>query len=140
MAVVKEAPRRRLAPRLRRLRRSHPEYAIAVAGIAFLLAYDRGGFGLSTRAVTAIVAWWTLLLGVGLSIWPRARVPRAAWIVGGLLATFTAWTFASTWWAESAENAFVEFNRVSMFLAIFLIAVFAGTRGNVRRWADGLAV
>ncbi len=140
MAVVKEAPRRRLAPRLRRLRRSHPEYAIAVAGIAFLLAYDRGGFGLSTRAVTAIVAWWTLLLGVGLSIWPRARVPRAAWIVGGLLATFTAWTFASTWWAESAENAFVEFNRASMFLAIFLIAVFAGTRGNVRRWADGLAV
>jgi len=112
----------------------------AVGGTAFLLAYDRGGFALSARATTAIVAWWALLLGVGLGVWPRTRVPRATWIVAGLLAAFAVWTFASIWWAKSAENAFVEFNRVTMNLAIFLLAVFAGTRGNVRRWADGLAV
>src|SRR6266498_4303353 len=112
----------------------------AVAGVAFLVAYDHGGFALSARATVAITAWWALLLGVGLGVWPRTRVPRATWIVAGLLAAFAVWTFASIWWAKSAENAFVEFNRVTMNLAIFLLAVFAGTRGNVRRWADGLAV
>jgi O-antigen ligase len=76
---------------------------------------------------------------VGLGVWPRARVPRAAWIVFGLLAAFAVWTFASTWWAESAENAFIEFNRITMYLAIFLIGVFAGARANLRRWVEGLA-
>src|SRR5205809_5280205 len=85
-------------------------FAAGVGGLAFLLAYDRGGFALATRATTAIVACWALLLGVGLGVWPRARVPRAAWVVGGLLALFALWTFASIWWAESAENAFIEFN------------------------------
>jgi hypothetical protein len=113
--------------------------AVAVGGIVFLLAYDRGGFALSSRATTAIAAWWALLLGLGLGVWPRTRVPRAAWIVFGLLAGFALWTFASMWWAESAENAFVEFNRVTMYLAIFLVAVFAGTRANLRRWVEGLA-
>jgi hypothetical protein len=85
-------------------------FAAGVGGLAFLLAYDRGGFALSTRATTAIVACWALLLGVGLGVWPRSRVPRAAWIVAGPLAAFALWTFASIWWAESAENAFIEFN------------------------------
>jgi hypothetical protein len=113
--------------------------AAAVAGLAFLLAYDHGGFALSARATAAIVAWWALLLGIGLGVWPRGRMPRAALIVAGLLAAFAVWTFVSIWWAKSAEEAFVEFNRVTMYLALFLIAVFAGTRGNIRRWADGLA-
>jgi O-Antigen ligase len=114
-------------------------FAAGVGGLAFLLTYDRGGFALSARAATAIVACWALLLGVGLGVWPRSRVPRTAWVVAGLLAAFALWTFASIWWAKSAENAFIEFNRVTMYLAIFLIAVFAGTRSNIRRWADGLA-
>jgi O-Antigen ligase len=113
--------------------------AAVVAGVVFLLAYDRGGFALASRATIAIAAWWALLLGVGLGVWPRARVPRAAWIVFGLLAAFAVWTFASIWWGESAENAFIEFNRVTMYLAIFLIPVLAGTRANLRRWTEGLA-
>jgi hypothetical protein len=114
--------------------------ATAVAGVVFLLAYDRGGFALSSRATTAIAAWWALLLGIGLGVWPRTRVPRAAWIVLGLLAAFAVWTFASIFWAESAENAFVEFNRVTMYLAIFLIPVLAAARSSLRRWVDGIAI
>src|SRR6188508_371409 len=108
--------------------------AAVVGGVVFLLAYDRGGFALSSRATVAIAAWWALLLGIGLGVWPRSRVPRAAWIVFGLLAAFAVWTFASIFWAESAENAFVEFNRVTMYLAIFLIPVLAATRSSLRRW------
>jgi len=89
-------PRRSVA-RVRHPIRLDIWLAAAVGGLAFLLAYDRGGFALSARATTAIVAWWAVLLGIGLGVWPRARVPRAAWIVAGLLAAFAVWTFASIW-------------------------------------------
>jgi hypothetical protein len=80
------------------------------------------------------------LLGIGLGVWPRSRLPRAAWICGGLLAAFTAWTFASIWWSQNAETAFSEFNRLTLYLGIFLLATLAASRANVGRWADGLTL
>jgi hypothetical protein len=138
MAAVQDV--RSTVPRLRRLSRMDAWYAAAVGGVTFLLALDNGGFPLSSRATTAIVVWWALLLGIGLGVWPRSRLPRAAWISGGLLAAFTAWTFASILWAENPENAFNEFNRVSLYFGIFLLAALAGSRANVGRWADGLTL
>jgi len=123
--------------RLWALRAHWPTAAIAV--LLFLTAYDKGAFGLSARASSAIVAVWALLLAFGLGVWPRVRAPRAAWIVAGLLAAFALWTFASVFWAESAENAFTEFNRVTLYVALYLIAVCAATRASVRYWAKGLA-
>jgi O-antigen ligase/polysaccharide polymerase Wzy-like membrane protein len=115
-------------------------FAIAVAAVSFVLAYDQGGYSIGSRSASAIAVWWAILLGVGLAYWPRARPTREAAVVGGLLAAFAAWTFASIWWASSAEGAFVEFNRVALYLGIFCVAVLAGTRANVGRWADGLAL
>jgi hypothetical protein len=112
----------------------------AIAVLVFLTAYDKGLFGLSARATTAIAAVWALLLALGLGVWPRARVPRAALVVAGLLGAFAVWTFLSIFWAESAENAFTEFNRVTLYVAIYLIAVCAGTRATLERWANGLAI
>jgi hypothetical protein len=111
----------------------------AVAVSTFLLAYDSGGFSVSARATTAIVACWCLLLGVGLRIWSPASITRGAWIVTALLTAFVVWTLASTGWAASAERAFLEFDRAVLYLAIFLIALFAGTRSSISRWVDGLA-
>ncbi len=125
---------------LRAVARADIWVAAAVGVVAFLLAYDRGGYELSTRASTAIVALWALLLGVGLGVWPRARVPFAARVVVWLLVAFAAWTFASIWWANSAEDAFTEFNRVTMYIAIFVLGLFAGTSASVRRWGEGLAL
>jgi hypothetical protein len=132
--------RRRFMAAGRTLARLDVGLAAAVGALAFLITYDNGGFALSARATVAIAAWWAVLLGVGLGVWPRARVSRAAWIIAGVFALFAVWTFASIWWAKSAENAFIEFNRTTMYLAILLIGVLAGTRGNLRRWADGLAL
>jgi hypothetical protein len=115
-------------------------FAVAVAAVCFVLAYDQGGYSIGSRSATAIAVWWAILLGVGLTYWPRARPTREAVVVGGLLAAFAAWTFASIWWASSAEGAFVEFDRVALYLGIFCVAVLAGTRANVGRWADGLAL
>jgi O-Antigen ligase len=114
--------------------------SLVVGTIVFLLAYDQGGFSLSSRAVTAIVTWWAIVLGIALAIWPRARVSRAAAITGTFFAAFALWTFASIFWADSAENAFIEFNRAAMYLGIFLVGVLAGSRANLHRWADGFAI
>ena len=115
-------------------------FAIAVAAVCFVLAYDQGGYSIGSRSATGIAVWWAILLGVGLTQWPRARPTREAFVVGALLAAFAAWTFASIWWAPSAENAFAEFDRVALYVGIFSIAVLAGTRANVGRWADGVAL
>ena len=112
----------------------------AIAVLVFLTAYDKGLFGLSARATTAIAAVWTLLLALGLGVWPRTRLPRPALMVAGLLGAFAVWTFLSIFWARSAENAFTEFNRVTLYVAIYLIAVCAGTRATLERWANGLGI
>ena len=111
-----------------------------VAAALFWIAYDGGSYSLQSRATLAIALWWTIIMAVVLGLWPLVRPPRASWVAGGLLAAFGVWAGISIAWAQSAELAFVEFNRDALFLACFLIAVLAGTRGNALGWANGLAV
>jgi O-antigen ligase len=111
-----------------------------VAGVVFWLAYDGGSYGLESRATAAIALWWTAVIALVLGLWPLVRPPRAAFVAGGLLAAFCAWTGLSAIWASSAERAFTELNRVSLFLAVFVVAVLASSRGNLTRWCDGLAL
>jgi len=112
----------------------------AVAAVVFWLAYDGGSYGLESRASAAIALWWAAVIAVVLGLWPLVRPPQAALVAGGLLAAFCAWTLASVIWAASAERAFLEFDRVSLFLAVFVVAVLAGSRGTLTRWCDGLAI
>jgi hypothetical protein len=114
--------------------------AAAVAAAVFWLGFDGGSYGLASRATLAIAVWWAILLAVVLGLWPLVRPPRAALAVGGLLAALAVLTAASMVWAESAERAFTEFNRVALYLGIFVVTVLAATRQNVGRVTDGLAV
>ncbi len=135
------APRPSPTPsRLRRLPPSDILLTIGVAAAVFLVAYDNGGYGLASRSVIGIALWWGIILGIGLGLLPLVRRPREALVTGGLLAGFAVWTLASTGWAPSAEAAFNEFNRVSLYLGVFTLAVLGGTRANVGRWADGLGL
>jgi O-antigen ligase/polysaccharide polymerase Wzy-like membrane protein/tetratricopeptide repeat protein len=113
---------------------------LLVGAIVFLLAYDGGSYSESSRGSLAIGVWWLLVLAVAFALWPLGRVNRTALIVGGLLAALAAWTLMSTLWADSAENAFAEFNRAALYVGIFTLAVLGSTRSNVARWSDGLAV
>jgi hypothetical protein len=119
---------------------SGPAVTAVVAAAVFWLAFDGGSYGLDSRAVAAIVLWWTAGLAVVLGLWPVARPPRAALLAGGLLAAFGAWTGLSILWAESAERAVTELNRVSLFLAVFAVTALASTRAALTRWCDGLAI
>jgi hypothetical protein len=106
----------------------------------FGLAYDGGSYALTSRNPIAIGIWWALIFAVALSVWPLERLPRSAVATGALLAGFSAWTGLSLIWAESAEKAFAEFDRVLLYLGVFLLVCLAGTRENARRWRDGMAL
>ena len=113
--------------------------AAAIGLLVFLLALDQGGYGLGTRGAAGILIWWSLLVLVAAGIWPRAAVPRAALVTGGLLAAFCVLTGVSALWADSAEGAFLELGRVGIYLGVFAVVVAATARGGMAAWTDGLA-
>jgi hypothetical protein len=111
----------------------------AVALVVFWLAYDDASYGLPARATVAIVVWWAVILGIALQLFAPIRLPRETLVVGGLLAALACWTLASILWAPSGEDAFNEFDRVALYLGIYALVVLAAARGQIGRWADGLA-
>jgi len=114
--------------------------ALAVATIFFLLALDGGTFSLSSRNTAAIAIWWALLLAVLARALPLATPPRAGLAAGGALAGMAVLSLLSATWGASAERAFVEFDRVALYVGAFLLTLFVATRGSLGRWLDGLAL
>lgn len=113
----------------------------AVVALAVLgLALADGAYALTTRGILAVAVWWAIIIGLGLALLPFRRPTRDAYLTGGLLASLALLAALSIAWSLSPERAFVEFDRVALYLGIFILAVLAGTRDNVTRWADGLAI
>ncbi len=111
-----------------------------VAAVVFALAWDNGTYGLISRSSLAIALFWTLILALILGLWPLAQLSRAVVLIGGLFAGLALWTLFSLAWAANAENAFIEFDRVMLYLGVFAVVVLAATRGNLDRWRDGLTI
>lgn len=97
-------------------------------------------FAAPDRYVVAVVLWWGLALGAVFLLWPAESIPRPALLTGALLAAFACLTAASIAWVVNEETAFEEVNRVTTYLGAFILAVFVGTRRNVARLADGVAI
>jgi hypothetical protein len=118
----------------------HILLAVAVALGVFLLAYHRGGFELGARGVVAIAVWWALLLGVALGVLPLARAPRAVLVGGALLTGLALFTLLSAAWAASAGGVITEFNRVVLYLGVFLLGGLASSWRTVAAWSNGIAL
>lgn len=118
-----------------------PGYVLAtvVAGAVFWVAYDGGSYALPSRATLGIAVFWGIIVGLGLGVLSLARVPRGTAIIGGLIAALTLWTLVSVFRSPSAEDAFNEFNRVSVYLGVYALVILASTRRTIGRWADALA-
>jgi len=111
---------------------------LLVAAPLFALAYANGGYGLSSRTLLAVVLWLAIFIAGVLGLLTRRAPPRAAVVAGTLLAAFAGWTLLSTLWAPNPEVAFEEFNRASLYLAVFVLAVVAAGRDGARRAVGGL--
>jgi tetratricopeptide (TPR) repeat protein len=126
-----EAPRRRFRP---------AAVTVAVAAAVVALSFNSGSYDVLARNPVAIAVWWAIVLGVGTLMWPRERLPRSAWLTGGLLAAYAALTVASIGWASSAEGAFNELGRVTLYLGVFAVVVLAARRASAAAWSDGAAL
>jgi O-Antigen ligase len=118
------------------------EYAAlaAVAAVVFGLAYDNGAYSIQSRSIVAIVAWWLVVLAIIAGIYPLARLAREAVVVTAALAAFAILSLASIGWAANDANAFAEFNRVSLYVAVLLLAFVVSSRRTVGRCCDGILV
>jgi len=113
--------------------------SLVVAATTFVMAYGNGGYSLPSRNILAIAVWWAVIVGAALRTWSLDGVSRASLALGGILAAICVWTFASIFWAPSAENAFNGFNRESLFLGIFVLVILAARRSSASYWCNGLA-
>lgn len=122
-----------------RVARVHAATAL-VAALTFAIAFDGGSYGLPDRATLAIAAWWLVILNGVLGLLPRVDLPRSAVVAGAALAAFAVWVMVSAIWAPSVEDVLLEFDRASLYLAVFVLAALAATRLTIERWLNGIAV
>jgi hypothetical protein len=122
--------------------RTAPGFVLAglVAGVVVWIAYDEGSYKLQSIAPLAISVFWGIAIGLGLGVLSARGLPRATAVVVGVVTALALWTLASVAWAPSAEDAFNDFNRVSLYLGVYVFVVLAATRETVGRWADALAI
>jgi len=113
---------------------------LAIAGAAFLLAYDGGSSSVASRATIAIAAWWALFLAVALALVRPAVPTRATLGVAAFFFLLAGLTLLSAIWGPSAEDAFREFNRVTLYLGVFVLVVVASRWIRLTSWSDGLAL
>jgi len=113
---------------------------LTIAALTFVTALDDASYSLPSRSTLAVVTWWAVIVGVALRTLTFEGVTKASLVVGGIITALCVWTFASVFWAPSAENAFTEFNRLSLFLGLFVITTLAARRASFSSWADGLAL
>ena len=118
----------------------HNWTTLAVAAAIVWLALENGGYDLTVRSPATIALLVAIGLFVALGVWPRSPVPRAALVTGAALAGFALLNGLSMIWAESAEKAFIEFNRVVFYVAVLALVVLAARRGSARLWSNGVAL
>lgn len=114
---------------------------VAVATAIFSLAYANGGFASTTQAYAAIAAWWLIgvaaALGIGSSRVPLSRIGIA---VPVLFALFAVWTLISMAWAPDEERAFAEFDKVSLYVAVLVLALFLARLVPMSFLSGGIAL
>ena len=123
-----------------KLWKSLPGAAFAVIGAAlFWVAFDGGSYSVSSRTSLAIVVLWIILLCVLLRVVQTAGLETLPRVIAVSLGAFAIWTLASAMWSSSTERAFIEFDRVALYLGVFLLGSWVGTRDAALRLRNALA-
>jgi hypothetical protein len=114
--------------------------AAAAAIATFGLAFEHGGFAVSTWS-TATVVVWGCILGIVLSGIDRsARVSGWAAASVGLLVLFAAFTGLSGAWASGAEAAFAGLNRTLLYAGVTTLVLLLNRERLTRPLLDGVTM
>lgn len=118
----------------------HRAITVAVATVVVLVAMNGGGYATSLRTSLAIAAAWALVAAALAGVLDVRRLMLPAVVTGMLLALFASYTALSIAWAASAERAFAEFNRTTLYAVVFVCVALFARRRDLAAWSDGLAV
>ena len=106
----------------------------------FWIAWDNGSYGLESRNALGIAIWWTIIVVILFGLLPGARLSRASLALGALMGALAFWMLASLLWTASGQKTFDEFNRLTLYVGVFVIVCVIVSRTALGRWIDGLAV
>lgn len=124
-------------PRSSRLRYLFTAGLITVA--FFWIAWDNGSYGLESRNALGIAIWWTVIVVIVFGLLPREISSRASLTIGALMGALALWMLTSLLWTASAEKTFDEFNRLTLYFGVFVLACTIVSRTSLSCWIDGLA-
>jgi hypothetical protein len=113
---------------------------LLIAGVVFWIGFDGGSYDVTSRHSLAIAVFWGIVVAVVAGLWPAARLPWPAIAAGALLLGYAAMTAASIAWADSAGGAFVEFDRVLLYVGVLAVVVLGVTQSRAPVCADGMAL
>jgi O-Antigen ligase len=110
---------------------------IAVASAT--LGFAQGGYSQEAVAVSTVVIWVAVAVGIVLGLWRRSEIPRAALVSGISLLGLLVLSAASMAWADDPGRSFNASIRVAGYLGLFTLVVVAAPRTGKRAWVLGLA-
>ncbi len=114
--------------------------ALAVALSVFLLSYTNGGFDSTTQAYAAIAAWWLIGVGAALTLGARARASGLALAAPAFLALYALWILLSMSWSPDGGRAFAQFDEVSLYVAVLVLAIVLGRLVPASLLVGGIAL
>lgn len=112
----------------------------AVGVCIFWLAFDNGSYDPVHRSGVAIAVWWALVLGTGLGLFALGRLSRTAAAIACSLAAWALWSLFSAVWAPAIAPSVADFNRLMLYLGLFLLVCVAVQGRAVPYCADGLGL
>jgi O-antigen ligase len=109
--------------------------------LVVFMAFNAGGFFPAAPAAAAIVLAQILLVRIVRSRDPLEGLTPAALVAIACLGLYAALTLASALWSHSTGRALIEFDRVCLYLLVFvLFATVRASASNLRWLIRGLAV
>ena len=123
------------------LRQSLREMLVAAlaATLVIYLGLSGGGYDIVVRSEIGLIIWWLVLLGALIGLLPRAEIPRAGWIVLGLLTGFLIWSWIGLAWSNSHELTLDSVCQISTYLGTLALGICVVTRETAKPLLCGLA-
>jgi hypothetical protein len=109
-----------------------------VAAAVVVVSLDGASYALAARSSLAIAVWWLIACAFAVGLGEMTTESTAARIAMVSALVFSAVVAASVTWAANPEGAFLEFDRVLLYLGVGVLVALT-PRDRIVTWADGCA-